>query len=113
MCCSNTPLPFQLKQWQPLSLTPLDMGSHIFLENAARFTEANMTDLAELLRAKAEIEAKIEAFKTEEVERLKLLMADTATKLRELNALSAPLVELFTDKAGTFNAYRVVKVKKS
>ena len=75
--------------------------------------EAHMTDLAELLRAKAEIEAKIEAFKTEEVERLKLLMADTATKLRELNALPAPLVDLFTDKAGTFNAYRVVKVKKS
>ncbi|WKL21286.1 hypothetical protein QYR00_05835 [Agrobacterium tumefaciens] len=71
-----------------------------------------MSELQELLRAKAEIEAKIEEVKASEVERLKLQFVDLATQLRELNSLPSSLVELFTDKAGTFNAYRTLRVKK-
>lgn len=71
-----------------------------------------MSELAALLHAKAEIEAKIEALKASEVERLKLDLVAVATKLRELNALPDVLTELFTDKAGTFNAYRALKLKK-
>ncbi|MDP9572664.1 UNVERIFIED_ORG: hypothetical protein J2W66_003157 [Agrobacterium larrymoorei] len=71
-----------------------------------------MSELQELLRAKAEIEAKIEEVKASEVERLKMHFVDLATQLRELNSLPAALVDLFTDKAGTFNAYRVMRVKK-
>ena len=72
-----------------------------------------MSELAELLKQKAEIEAKIEKLKVVEVEKLKLQFADLATQLRELNALPVTLKTLFTDKAGTFNAYRVMKVKKA
>lgn len=50
--------------------------------------------------------------KASEVERLKLQFVDLATQLRELNSLPSSLVELFTDKAGTFNAYRTLRVKK-
>lgn len=71
-----------------------------------------MSELAELLRQKAEIEAKIEKAKAGEVEKLKRQFAETAMQLRELNALPRQLVETFTDKAGTFNAFRVMKVKK-
>lgn len=71
-----------------------------------------MSELNELLRAKAEIEAKIEAVKASEVDRLKLQLVDLANQLRELNSLPDALVELFTDKAGTFNAFRVLRVKK-
>jgi len=71
-----------------------------------------MSELQELLRAKAEIEAKIEEVKASEVERLKLHFVELATQLRELNSLPAALVDIFTDKAGTFNAFRVMRVKK-
>ncbi|MDB5524776.1 MAG: hypothetical protein JWM58_2539 [Rhizobium sp.] len=72
-----------------------------------------MSELADLLRQKAEIDAKIEKVKAAEVDRMKLQFCEMATQLRELSALPSSLVTLFTDKAGTFNAYRVLKVKKA
>lgn len=72
-----------------------------------------MSELAELLKQKAEIEAKIEKVKAAEVDKMKLQFAELATQLRELNALPESLAALFTDKAGTFNVYRTMKVKKA
>ncbi|MEY9631274.1 hypothetical protein [Sinorhizobium fredii] len=72
-----------------------------------------MSELAELLKQKAEIEAKIEKVKAVEIDKMKLNFAELATQLRELNALPDTLSTLFTDKAGTFNAYRTMKVKKA
>ena len=71
-----------------------------------------MTELTELLRQKAEIEAKIAKARAAEVEKLKRDFAEMALHLRELNALPASVVEAFTDKAGTFNSFRTMKVKK-
>lgn len=71
-----------------------------------------MDELAELLKQKAEIEAKIERVKAKEVDKLKTQFAEMAIHLRELNALPESLVDAFTDKAGTFNVYRVMKVKR-
>ncbi|NKL37515.1 hypothetical protein GFL49_27875 [Rhizobium leguminosarum bv. viciae] len=71
-----------------------------------------MSELEDLLRQKAEIEAKIEKVRASEVDGLKRRFADMALQLRELNAMPAALVEVFTDKAGTFNVYRTMKVKK-
>ncbi|MBY2993802.1 hypothetical protein HF263_04090 [Rhizobium leguminosarum] len=71
-----------------------------------------MSELEDLLRQKAEIEARIEKLRASEVEGLKRQFADMALQLRELNAMPAALVEAFTDKAGTFNVYRTMKVKK-
>ncbi|MBB4250831.1 hypothetical protein HFN78_20955 [Rhizobium laguerreae] len=71
-----------------------------------------MSELEDLLRQKAEIEAKIEKVRASEVDGLKRRFADMALQLRELNAMPAALVEAFTDKAGTFNVYRTMKVKK-
>ncbi|MQW88565.1 MULTISPECIES: hypothetical protein [Sinorhizobium] len=72
-----------------------------------------MSELAELLKQKAEIEARIEKVKAAEVDKMKLQFADLATQLRELNALPDLVAALFTDKAGTFNAYRTMRVKKA
>ncbi|QND39082.1 hypothetical protein HB771_17210 [Rhizobium leguminosarum bv. viciae] len=71
-----------------------------------------MSELEDLLRQKAEIEAGIEKVRASEVEGLRRQFADMALQLRELNAMPAALVEAFTDKAGTFNVYRTMKVKK-
>lgn len=71
-----------------------------------------MSELEDLLRQKAEIEARIEQVKGEEVERLKRTFVDIATQLRQLNALPKQVAAAFTDKAGTFNAFRVMSVKK-
>jgi hypothetical protein len=71
-----------------------------------------MSELEDLLRQKAEIEARIEQVKGEEVERLKRTFVDIATQLRQLNALPKQVATVFTDKAGTFNAFRVMSVKK-
>lgn len=71
-----------------------------------------MSELEELLRQKADIEARIRSVKSAEVDAWKLQIAKLSTQLREINELPAALVSLFTDKAGTFNAYRVLKVKK-
>jgi hypothetical protein len=71
-----------------------------------------MDELTELLKQKAEIEAKIERVKAKEVDKLKTQFAEMAIHLRELNALPESLVDAFTDKAGTFNVYRVMKVKR-
>ncbi|MGO7726742.1 hypothetical protein ACC704_01455 [Rhizobium johnstonii] len=71
-----------------------------------------MSELEDLLRQKAEIEARIEKVRASEVEGLRRQFADMALQLRELNAMPAALVEAFTDKAGTFNVYRTMKVKK-
>lgn len=71
-----------------------------------------MAELDDLLRQKAEIEARIVEARAQEIDRLKREFAILAYKLRELNALPKALVEAFTDKAGTFNSFRAVKVKK-
>lgn len=72
-----------------------------------------MTDLDELLRQRAELDARIEQVKAEALEGLRVQFAELATKLRAVDALPRPLVDLFTDKAGTFNAYRVMRVRKA
>ncbi|MFC3072329.1 hypothetical protein [Shinella pollutisoli] len=71
-----------------------------------------MSELDDLLRQKAEIEARIVEVRASEIERLKLDFAHLAYKLRELNGLPRAVVDVFTDKSGTFNSYRVMKVKK-
>jgi hypothetical protein len=71
-----------------------------------------MSELDDLLRQKAEIEARIAEVRVHEIDSLKLEFAMLAYKLRELNGLPHPLVDVFTDKAGTFNSYRVMKVRK-
>lgn len=71
-----------------------------------------MSDLSNLLKQKAELEAQIEMLKKAQVGVLKLQLIELVTHLRELNSLPSVLVELFTDKAGTFNPYRVLKIKK-
>ncbi|MCJ8509260.1 hypothetical protein MUU53_15190 [Rhizobium lemnae] len=71
-----------------------------------------MSKLAELLKQKAEIEAAIEKVRETEIVDLKRRFAELALQLRELNGLPPSLVEAFTDKAGTFNSYRTMKVKK-
>lgn len=72
-----------------------------------------MAELDDLLRQKAEIEARIAEVRSQEIDRLKLDFSILAYKLRELNALPKAVVDAFTDKAGTFNSFRVMKVKKS
>lgn len=71
-----------------------------------------MSELEDLLRQKAEIEARIEKVRASEIDGLKRRFVEMAMQLRELNALPNVLVEAFTDKAGTFNVYRTLKVKK-
>ncbi|MBY3075884.1 hypothetical protein HFO73_01270 [Rhizobium laguerreae] len=71
-----------------------------------------MSELEDLLRQKADIEARIEQVRASEIDGLKRRFADMALQLRELNALPAAIVEAFTDKAGTFNVFRTMKVKK-
>jgi hypothetical protein len=71
-----------------------------------------MSVLDDLLRQKAEIEARILDARAQEIDRLKLEFAILAQKLRELNGLPKPLVDLFTDKGGTFNSFRALNVKK-
>ncbi|MDM9626355.1 hypothetical protein QTL95_10640 [Rhizobium sp. S152] len=73
---------------------------------------SSMSELDDLLRQKAEIEARIFEVRMQEIDRLRLEFAELAYKLRELNGLPKPLVDVFTDKAGTFNSYRVMSVKK-
>lgn len=72
-----------------------------------------MSELDELLRQKAEIEARIVEVRALEIDRLKLEFANLAYKLRELNGLPKSIAENFTDKAGTFNPFRVMNVKKT
>ncbi len=72
-----------------------------------------MSELDDLLRQKAEIEVRILEVRVREIERLKLEFAILAYKLRELNALPKSIVDAFTDKADTFNSFRVMKVKKN
>lgn len=72
-----------------------------------------MSELDDLLRQKAEIEARILEVRGQEIERLKLEFANLAYKLRELNALPQSVADAFTDKADTFNSFRVMKVKKN
>lgn len=72
-----------------------------------------MSELDDLLRQKAEIEARILEVKGQEIERKKLEFATLAYQLRELNALPKAIVDAFTDKANTFNSFRVMKVKKN
>ena len=72
-----------------------------------------MSELNDLLRQKAEIEARILEVRGQEIERLKLEFANLAYELRELNALPKVIADAFTDKAGTFNSFRVMKVKKN
>ena len=71
-----------------------------------------MSELDDLLRQKAEIEARIVEARANEIDRLKLDLAHMAYKLRELNGCPHAVVNVFTDKAGTFNSYGVMKVKK-
>ncbi|MBY5357251.1 hypothetical protein HFO94_27620 [Rhizobium leguminosarum] len=71
-----------------------------------------MSELEDLLRQKAEIEARIMEVRADEVDRLKFDLATIAYQLRELNALPKTLVAAFTDKAGTFNVYRTMGVKR-
>lgn len=71
-----------------------------------------MSQLDDLLPQKAEIEARIVEVRAKEIDHLKLEFANLAYKLRELNGLPNALVEIFTDKAGTFNSFRVMNVKK-
>ncbi|NNH46257.1 hypothetical protein HLI03_32230 [Rhizobium laguerreae] len=71
-----------------------------------------MSELEDLLRQKAEIEARIEKVRATEIDGLKRRFVEMAMQLRELNALPSVLVEIFTDKAGTFNVYRTMRVKK-
>lgn len=71
-----------------------------------------MSELEELLKQKADLDAKIRKAKALEVDGLKLQLAKLVTQLREINELPASLVSVFTDKAGTFNAYRTLKIKK-
>lgn len=71
-----------------------------------------MSELDDLLRQKAEIEARILEVKSQDIERKKLDFAILAYELRELNALPKSVVDAFTDKANTFNSFRVMKVKK-
>ncbi|MFB8340960.1 hypothetical protein ACWGNA_03360 [Brucella cytisi] len=72
-----------------------------------------MSELDDLLRQKAEIEARILEVRGQEIEWLKLEFANLAYKLRELNALPKAIVDAFTDKADTVNSFRVMKVKKN
>ncbi|ELT48690.1 hypothetical protein F9K88_01340 [Brucella intermedia] len=71
-----------------------------------------MSELDDLLRQKAEIEARILEVKSQDIERKKLDFAILAYELRELNALPKSVADAFTDKANTFNSFRVMKVKK-
>lgn len=71
-----------------------------------------MSELADLLKQKAEIEAKIRKVKATEVDNWKSQLAKLVTQLREINELPATLTAVFTDKAGTFNAYRTLRIKK-
>ncbi|MHC5230570.1 hypothetical protein [Brucella sp. LJL56] len=72
-----------------------------------------MSELDDLLRQKAEIEVRILEVKGQDIERKKLEFANLAYQLRELNALPKAVAEAFTDKANTFNSFRVMKVKKN
>ncbi|NTG12689.1 hypothetical protein G6L05_02870 [Agrobacterium rhizogenes] len=72
-----------------------------------------MSELDDLLRQKAELEARIQEVMAGEVDRLKFEFAELAYKLRELGALPNAVIDAFTDKAGTFNTYRTMKVKKA
>lgn len=72
-----------------------------------------MSELDDLLRQKSDIEARIRDVMAGEVERLKLEFADLAFKLREMGVLPNPVTAVFTDKAGTFNSYRTMRVKKA
>ncbi|GAJ96194.1 hypothetical protein [Rhizobium rhizogenes] len=72
-----------------------------------------MSELDDLLRQKAELEARIQEVMVGEVDRLKFEFAELAYKLRELGALPSAVIDAFTDKAGTFNTYRTMKVKKA
>ncbi|MGO8068705.1 hypothetical protein AB9E28_24650 [Rhizobium leguminosarum] len=71
-----------------------------------------MSELDDLLRQRAEIEARIQEVMAGEVDQLRLEFAELAYKLRELNALPASVASIFTDKAGTFNSYRTMRVKR-
>ena len=71
-----------------------------------------MSELDDLLRQKADIEARIAEARAGEIDRLKLDFAHLAYKLRELNGLPKSLVDVFTDKAGRFNSYRTMTVKR-
>jgi hypothetical protein len=71
-----------------------------------------MSELDDLLRQKAEIEARIQEVMAGEVDRLKLEFAEAAYKMREIGALPQLVEAVFTDKAGTFNPYRTMRVKK-
>ncbi|WP_246621243.1 hypothetical protein [Rhizobium laguerreae] len=48
-----------------------------------------------------------------QIDRLKLEFADLAYKLREIGGLPNAVESVFTNKAGTFNSYRVMRVKKA
>ncbi|MCH4539366.1 hypothetical protein [Ochrobactrum sp. A-1] len=72
-----------------------------------------MSELDDLLRQKAEIEARILEVRGQEIDRKKLEFANLAYQLRELNALPKVIANAFTDKANTFNSFRVMKVKKN
>lgn len=71
-----------------------------------------MSELDDLLKQKADIEAKIRKARAAERDSWKLQLAKLVTQLREINELPDTLVAVFTDKAGTFNAYRTLKIKK-
>jgi hypothetical protein len=71
-----------------------------------------MSELDDLLRQRAEIDARILEIRAQEIDRRKLQFATLAYELRELNGLPKSLVEAFTDKAGTFNSFRVMNVKR-
>ncbi len=90
----------------------VDSGTKRFKILSFRGRIYKMSELEDLLRQKAEIEARIEKVRASEIDDLKRRFADMAYQLRELNALPAALVEAFTDKAGTFNVFRTMKVKK-
>lgn len=71
-----------------------------------------MSELSELMKQKALLEAQINKIKEREIGDLKSQFAQLALQLRELNALPESVAEAFTDKSGTFNAYRTMKVKR-
>ncbi|MBY3213736.1 hypothetical protein HFO60_19545 [Rhizobium leguminosarum] len=72
-----------------------------------------MSELDDLLRQKAELETRIQEVMAGQIDRLKLEFADLAYKLREIGGLPNAVESVFTNKAGTFNSYRVMRVKKA
>lgn len=71
-----------------------------------------MSKYDELLKQKADIEAKIRAAQAEEINDLRSQAAAILSKLNELDALPASIKDACTDSNGYFNAARVFRKVK-